>query len=612
MKNKLTTRLVLITMWLLATGFLAYAIYNGINNYYTNSVTQRAFLFAKQIDNIVSSQQPPVEEMDREQQIAFRTILRSLTADSAAIRDILIISPDLRIVFSDNPYLEGIPYKDSVQIEFLKTLEPRIVARKYDDGREITDVVWPRFDADQNFIGHIRVNINNDSIGDFYQIRRTVIFVAVFLVTFLMLLTYLVAIRLSPAADSVALPAVRKSGGDQADQPQLTDDIVHSAENGEFRSVFNRLNQLYEKTADLDKSFQQSEQQINSLLRVLNQGFLMLDLNMKIQSHNQFLLDVLYIRSTASAEKRIYEILQSNPRLVEMYRKVKDPLTHEVKQIFYLNLPNGRKINIEALARAVYDGDNIRSIIIYIKNLQLLNELAHTLQRSMKYGVISQLASSIGHEIRNPLSSLAIHTEIVESMAERSVSDPEKLAKIQKSINILNSEVERLNKLIDQFFNLAKSQDVDLTFENVNELMNEIIDLVQQQAFESHAVITSDFSSDLPLVQISRDQMKQVIINLILNSFDAMRDSGGGEVTLTTEFREGVVVISVKDNGAGIPEFARDNIFDLYFTTKDTGGGIGLAISDKIVEAHEGKLYFDTETDVGTTFFIELPTSKIA
>ncbi|NIR62716.1 MAG: hypothetical protein GWN00_03920, partial [Aliifodinibius sp.] len=87
-------------------------------------------------------------------------------------------------------------------------------------------------------------------------------------------------------------------------------------------------------------------------------------------------------------------------------------------------------------------------------------ELEHTFQRSMKYGIISQLASSIGHEIRNPLSSLAIHTEIVDNMVSKSIEDQAQLKKIRKSLGILDSEVERLQKLINQFFTLAKAQQI--------------------------------------------------------------------------------------------------------------------------------------------------------
>ncbi len=165
-----------------------------------------------------------------------------------------------------------------------------------------------------------------------------------------------------------------------------------------------------------------------------------------------------------------------------------------------------------------------------------------------------------------------------------------------------------MQKLIDQFFTLAKSKTFGLTFENINDVMSEVLELVQQQSYEKNVHIMYEFANNLPMVKISKDQIKQVIINLILNGFDAMPE--GGELTLSTYFQEGNVVVAVKDSGQGIPDDVQDSVFDLYFTTKDSGGGIGLAISRKIVEAHEGKIYFESEPGVGTIFYIELPTSQ--
>ncbi len=602
LKSTLLKILILGVILVGLEGGLLFLVYNGINNFYTKLTSEFAILLTRQVENVIVDESFDLYNLDAAEKKQIRDRLQRLASKNGEIRDILVIDTTKTIVLSDNPDVEGLTYFKEEQLEYLSNTETRIVERHLESNYERLDIVWPLRKGDE-IVGHIRCNLANTSIYRFYPIRNSLLILAGLLGAILILASYWAAMRFASRREVVPAEPVNPAA-----ETIASTDIPSDEAEPEFATVFNRLNKLYEKTADLDKSFQQSEQQINTLLRVLNQGLLILDLNMNIITHNDYLLDALHIRSTANADKRIYDVIQKNPRLLELYRRAKDPLTHEVKQILHLNLLNGRKVNVEALSRPFYQDGNMCGVTIYIKNHELLNQLSVSLQRSMKYGVISQLASSIGHEIRNPLSSLAIHTEIVDSMVKRSVSDEDQLGKIRKSIGILNSEVERLHKLIDQFFNLAKTQDVNLTYENINDLMYEVLDLVQQQAFESNAVITHQFSKNLPLVKISKDQLKQVIINLILNSFDAL--DKGGEVELSTAFREGDVVISVKDNGHGIPEHVRDNIFDLYFTTKDTGGGIGLAISHKIVEAHEGKLYFETKTGVGTVFNIQLPTSQ--
>lgn len=527
----------------------------------------------------------------------------NLAKDASAIKEIWLINSDNQIVISTAEGLEGSRLQDAEDVENLTTRTPKVIPRAVGETIEELDIIWPVI-IDEKFQGHIRTFIQVKKLPALEEMRTAIIWGSGIAVASLIFLALTLGWRSSKPGESKQ-PATEKTAEPAAETPAPERQSNQARSNG-ASSVFSKLNELYDQSGDLDKSFQESEQRINSMMRVLNQGLLILDLNMRIITSNEYILDLFHIRTKSSEQRKVYELLQKNPRLLEIYRRAKDPLTEQVKQIFFLTLLNGRKINIEVLARPFYNGEDVAGVTFYLKNLDMLNELEQTLQRSMKYGVISQLSSSIGHEIRNPLSSLAIHTEIVDNMVSKSVDDEIRLKKIKKSITILNSEVERLQKLIDQFFKLAKTQEISLTFENMSDLMNDIHDLVHQQALENNIRITTDFSNDLPLVKVSKDQLKQVIINLILNGFDAMADSG--DMLISTLSREGYVVISIQDNGCGIPDHVKDNIFDLYFTTKDSGGGIGLAISRKIIEAHEGKLYFESKVGVGTVFYIELPT----
>lgn len=604
--KKTYTKLFFTGIAALVVGYLiVYGVNYRINDYieeYNDAVkSETALLLTRQVENVLVTSDFSLTDLNQYNKHPLRQELRKFTRPGSYIQDLLLIDDKNMIVVSTKPIYEGNYYTKAEDLEILESREPYIVRQSSAEAKGTYDVLLPVM-VDDTFRGHIRAIIQIGQVYDFGRARVFILWVTGLGGGIIIFLALWLLIRPRPLEVSelqVDHPEEINPDGDNQEEP---------AELTEVGSVFTRLSEMYEKSADLDKSFQQSEEKIHSMMRVLNQGLLILDLNMNIITHNEYLMDVFHVRRTAVAQRKVYDILQKNPRLLEIYRRAKDPLTHETKQIFPLNLLNGRKISVEVLARPFYNGEQISGVTFYIKNLDMVNELEQTLQKSMKYGVISQLSSSIGHEIRNPLSSLAIHTEIVDNMVTKSVEDEAHLKKIKKSISILNSEVERLQKLIDQFFTLAKAQEIQLTFENINDLMEEIHDLVHQQALEKNVRVTKYFSKNLPMVKVSKDQLKQVIINLILNGFDAMPE--GGDLSLRTVFRDGFVVISIKDSGHGIPENIRDNIFDLYFTTKDSGGGIGLAISRKIIEAHEGKLYFETQTGVGTIFYIELPTSQ--
>lgn len=581
--------------------FIVFMVNTAVVDHYEEDRIEVAERMADQVVRALITRGFDADQLNDEALRDLRDRILAFVGETTPLRELLVISPANRIIASTLPELEGQVYQQEDQLALLSRRVPGVVNAETSENEATLDYLWPiLFDGELR--GHLRMVFRFSDLAEQGWGRYGILVLTGVAYLSLLLLFILPKYRRDVTRGVPNLPEIQPEsdgegspGGETPGGPQPSD------------TVFSSLTRLYARADDLDKTFKESEQKIHYMMRVLNQGFLVVDLNMRLVSYNEFLLDVFQFRTSSNADRKVYEIFRRNPRLVEMYRLAADPLTAEVKKQVSLLLLNGKTINIEVLAQPFTDGERMVGVIFYMKNLIMLKELEDSLQRSMKYGVISQLASSIGHEIRNPLSSLAIHTEIVDTMVERSVDDETKLRKIKKSIGILNSEVERLNKLIDQFFKLARSQSAGLTFDNVNDLMDEVVDLVYQQALENNINITKAFSDDLPLVRISRDQIKQVIINLILNAYDAIGE--GGDVTLATAFRDGKVVISVRDNGPGIPENVRDNVFDLYFTTKDSGGGIGLAISRKIIEAHEGRLYFETKTGKGTVFTIELPTS---
>jgi signal transduction histidine kinase len=585
---------------LVLEGIIVYFLYTTINAFYSDLTNKIAFLLTDQVREVIVSDNFDISKLSQYNKYPVRRLLKRFSSGNSEILHILLIDKDYRIVVSDASDIEGKEYLDPDEISLLDTDKPQVLSRQWEGDIEIVDVIFPLRQSDQ-VQGYLRTVISVKHLKYFW-VGRTTILVGGSLIAFaVILLTVFFTSRIYQSNLKDVNLAIEKLNQSEFDyQPRIK-------RNDEFSPLFSGIHKLYEKTMDLNESFQQSEDRIRAMMQVIHEGLLIIDMNMKIVSFNQYLLEIFQFKRYLNPEERIYQVLEKNPKLLDVYRRAKDPLTHTIRRVLVLRLLNGSLVNIQVNAMPISDAKSTSGIILYIKNLGVLQELEQNLHRSMKYGVISQLASSIGHEIRNPLSSLAIHTEIVDNLVSKSVTDDTRLKKIKKSVGVLNSEVERLNKMIGQFFNLAKSQEIQLTCENVNKLIDDITDIVQQEANEKNVEIHKDFAENLPMIYISRDQIKQVIINLILNAFDAM--NGGGDLFLKTEYNNAYVVISVKDTGRGIPEEVREHIFDLYFSTKPSGGGIGLAISRKIIEAHEGKIYFNSVPQQGTEFSVELPTS---
>jgi len=579
---------------------IVYFLYTSINAFYGDMSGKIAVLLTEQARDVITSGKFDITKLSQYNKYPVRRLLKRFSSEESEILHILLVDTSSRIIVSDIADLEGEEYSNPIHLQVANTTDPQIIGRKWEGDYEVVDVLLP-LRNNQQIQGYLRTTISVKESEYFTKDRTTVLVLASIIAFGVILLTVFLTSRIYHSNLKAIRKAVENLGGSRHEGSPS------GRANDQLRLSFSNIQKPLNKAADIDASFHEAEDQAKALMKVIHEGLVIFDMNMKIISYNDYLIEIFQLKKYLEPEKKIYQIFEQNSKLVEVYRRTKDPLMHNIRRALIIRLLNGNFINVQVNAMSIPGKKSPSGIILYFKNLGLLQELEENLHRSMKYSVISKLASSVGHEIRNPLSSLAIHTEIVDNLVSKSVTDEQQLKKIKKSVRVLHSEVDRLNKMIGQFFNLAKSEEIKLTCENTNNLLDEIADIINQQAREKNISIYKQFSDNLPMITVSKDQIKQVIINLILNSFDAMPE--GGDLFLETSRNDGRVVISVKDSGIGIPDDVREHIFDLYYSTKPSGAGIGLAISRKIIEAHEGKIYFKSDPNKGTVFSIELPPS---
>ncbi len=584
----------------LLEAIIVYFLFTSINAYYSDLTNKIAFLLVDQVKNVIKAEKLNIYTISQYEKYPTRRLMNRLSGQDSEILHILLIDSTNHIVISDEPSVEGKVYTSIKELKLLDADRPTVVSRQWEDNEEILDVIYPLIENGVKQ-GYLRTVISVRRIEYFFKNRNIIIFIASLSALGIIILAVVFTSRIYQSNLKNIETAIEKLNESDFEYR------VEYQKQDEFTPLFTRLNKLFEKTFDLNESYRKSEERIQALMEVIHEGIMIMDVEMKITSYNEYLLSILHISDHEGSIKQLYQIIQNNPRLLEIYRRARDPMTMSVKKALSLSLLDSSTIDVEVNALSLQENDKTVSVVLYIKNLGVLKELEQNLHRSMKYTVISQLASSIGHEIRNPLSSLAIHTEVVDNLMSQIPAETTVKSKVKKSINILNNEIGRLTKLIDQFFNLARPKEVDLEYDNINSVIKEVVELVQQEAYEKSVNLKVSLGKNLPPINFSRDQLKQVIINIILNAFDAMQK--GGDLLLYTRERDNKVAVLIKDNGKGIPPDIQNKIFDLYFSTKRSGGGIGLAISKRIIEAHEGRIFFTSRENEGTTFVIELPRS---
>jgi signal transduction histidine kinase len=219
--------------------------------------------------------------------------------------------------------------------------------------------------------------------------------------------------------------------------------------------------------------------------------------------------------------------------------------------------------------------------------------------------LVGTIAAGIAHEIRNPLSTLRMNLQLLREDWENPITEREQ--KGRKRIDVLLRETERLESVVSDFVRFASGHALRLERTNLNALTGELLDFLAPQAERARIRLVRDFAKDLPPVEVDPNLIRQAILNLLVNAQQVL--PSGGEIRIRTRENGRFVKLSVSDNGPGIPDEHRGKIFNLYFSTKPGGTGLGLPMVKKIIEEHRGEIEVDTELNKGTTFTICLTKS---
>ncbi len=213
------------------------------------------------------------------------------------------------------------------------------------------------------------------------------------------------------------------------------------------------------------------------------------------------------------------------------------------------------------------------------------------------------LTRELVHEIRNPLNSVNLNLQILEE--DLSAEKPSSPTDLQKRVQRIRGEVERLDRILTDFRRYANLPPLAFETCDLAVLIEEVLDFNEPEAQKQNVQVNREIQG-LPPVQLDQSQFKQALLNLIINGVQAMED-GGGTLTVRAKPLDGGVQIEVEDTGQGIEPEQFDKIFDLFISTKAEGTGVGLAIVKQIVEGHGGRVNVESNPGQGTKFSILLP-----
>jgi signal transduction histidine kinase/HAMP domain-containing protein len=254
-------------------------------------------------------------------------------------------------------------------------------------------------------------------------------------------------------------------------------------------------------------------------------------------------------------------------------------------------------VNLEFSAHG--SNQDLGTAMLRVRDAAGHHELEEHLGTSMKTDAMNRVTGSVAHEIKNPLNSIAIRLDNLQAWATN------KFPEAEKEILHIFEEVNRLDRVVRTFLDFTRPVTLSMQKVDVVALAQHVTEMMMPDAARRNVEARFSSEREALFVEGDRDRLEQAIINLVANGIEAMPE--GGSLTVEVEKSGGECAIVVSDTGVGIPEAAREKVFDLYFTTKKNGSGLGLPMAFQTIQLHGGTIDVDSKPGEGTTFHVRLP-----
>ncbi len=223
------------------------------------------------------------------------------------------------------------------------------------------------------------------------------------------------------------------------------------------------------------------------------------------------------------------------------------------------------------------------------------------LEISRRLSAIGRLTAGVGHEVKNPINAIVVHLELLRNRMGSGQDGA------LRHLNVIQTEIQRLDRVVQTLADFSRPVEIHLAEQDLRRLVDDVVLLTGSQCAQSGVQVEWVAPERAVMVKVDGDLIKQALLNVTLNGAQAM--PGGGKLTLEVSESEKKAVIRVRDEGAGIPPQMLEKVFDLYFTTKKDGSGIGLAMTYRILQFHQGEVHVQSEVGRGTEFEMRIPLS---
>jgi len=427
------------------------------------------------------------------------------------------------------------------------------------------------------------------------SVRKSATIVLVALIISTVLAAGVSRAALAPLRDIAAQLDRISAGQYDAPAPQVKG---FAGSGDELGQVSQKITQVGQQLRGVHEIFSTMRENLDTVMAGLEDGLLL------------FTRDARAVMVSPAAEKflgapaghfigrRVTDIFPAGHPLRDALHLEGDELSEVAAETQLVTSEGTKRVGVSV--QAIQEGGERMGALVTLRDLDSLESINTQLQVSERLAAVGRITAGVAHEVKNPLNSMRLWLEnLKESLPEEQDSGA------QHAVQVLDKEIDRLDAVVKRFLDFTRPMEVRLEATQLAELLKEMMQVAQPQLQKANVQVAQLLPIDVPEVYVDRALLKQAVLNLVLNAAEAMPN--GGQLRLVLSRRGEMAEIAVGDTGKGIPPENRQKIFQLFFTTRPGGSGIGLASTFRIVQLHNGSIDFTSEVGRGTTFRIELP-----
>ena len=522
-----------------------------------------------------------------------RAMIDSVNLYSLSVYDVNIADAQSRIILSSNPDNDDKPLPARTDYQELLNANAIQLYRQVFGPPRVFDVVVP-LDRNGEPFATVHVGARTTLLREAYApwLRETLTLTGFAIGTSLLAALLLSNLALRPMEEiSMQLDYWTSTAGEAA-EPDATEPNRDTPER-----VSTKIEKIGQRMRNVEEVFSALKENLDQILGNLQDGILL------FTSGGRAVL--------VSEAARRFLTIEDGPILGLHAQEIFDRSTvlgHALRDAYSSGVPldkeeirteSGRRI--QASLDFIYDEDTRKGLgaLVTLHDLESVEAIESELELSRRMAAIGRLTSGVGHEVKNPINAIVVHLELLKN--KLGAANPQ----AERHLEVIDAEIHRLDRVVQTLVDFSRPVELQLKEQDLRQVIGDVVALAKDELSTHGVTLETSMPSNPLIANVDADLLKQAVLNVIQNGAQAMPD--GGPLRVVLEEKKKNAILRIADEGVGIPDEIRDKIFDLYFTTKSEGSGIGLAMTYRILQLHHGSVEVQNNVSRGTEFVMRIP-----